>query len=75
MSTRPVLMPEPFFGEGSWDDWIDHFESVAGVNKWDNDAKLFWIRVLLTGRVQTAFKQLSEGARETYAACKKSLRE
>ena len=45
------------------------------MNKWDNDAKLLWIRVRLTGRAQTAFKQLSEAARETYAACTKSLRE
>ena len=74
-STRPVLTLDPYSGEGSWDDWIDHFESVAEVNKWDGPAKLLWIRVRLTGRAQTAFKQLSEEARATYADCIKALQE
>ena len=74
-STRLVLTPDPYSGEGSWDDWIDHFESVAEVNKWDGPAKLLWIRIRLTGRAQTAFKQLSEEARATYADCIKALRE
>ena len=74
-TTRPVLTPDPYSGEGSWDDWVDHFESVAEVNKWDGAAKLLWIRVRLTGRAQTAFKQLPEEARASYAECKKALRE
>ena len=72
-STRPVLTLDPYSGEGSWDNWIDHFESVAEVNKLDGRAKLLWIRVCLTGRAQTAFKQLSEEARATYADCIKAL--
>ena len=74
-SSRPVLTPDPYSGEGSWDDWVDHFESVAEVNKWDGAAKLLWLRVRLTGRAQTAFKQLAEEARATYDNCKVALRE
>ena len=74
-SSRPVLTPDPYSGEGSWDDWIDHFESVAEVNKWDGAAKILWLRVRLTGRAQTAFKQLSNEARAAYADCKQALRE
>ena len=74
-ATRPVLTPDPYTGEGSWDDWVDHFGSVAEVNKWDDAAKLLWLRVRLTGRAQTAFKQLSEEARAAYGNCKKALRE
>ena len=73
LSSRPVLTSDPHSREGSWDDWIDHFESVAEVNKWDGAAKLLWLRVRLTGRAQTAFKQLSEEARAAYAECKKAL--
>ena len=73
-SARPVLTPDPYTGEGSWDDWIDHFESVAEVNRWDGAAKLLWLRVRLTGRAQTAFKQLSGEARGVYTDCKKALR-
>ena len=74
-SLKPVLTPDPYSGEGSWDDWIDHFESAAEVNKWDGAAKVLWFRVRLPGRAQTAFKQLSEEARAAYAECKRALRE
>ncbi len=74
-SSRPVITPDSFSGEGSWDDWIDHFESVAAVNEWDDSKKLLWLRVRLTGRAQTAFKQLSTETRASYATCKQGLRE
>ena len=54
---------------------LDRSESVAEVNKWGGAAKLLWLRVCLTGRAQTAYKQLSEEARATYADCKKALQE
>ena len=60
MASHPVLTPKAFSGEGSWDDWLDHFESVTEVNKWDKAAKLLWLRVRMTGRAQTAYKQLSD---------------
>ena len=34
-----MALPEVFNGEGSWTDWLDHFESVVDVNKWDAVAK------------------------------------
>ena len=72
---KPVIAPEPFAEEGSWDDWIDHFESVAAVNKWEDAQKLFWIRVRMTGRAQKAYKNLSEEAKGSYGLCKKGMRE
>ena len=72
---RPVITPDPFSGEGRWDDWISHFDSVADVNGWDEAAKLLWLRVRLTGRAQTAFKQLSETTRASYTECIKGLQE
>ena len=71
---RPVITPDPFSGEGSWDDWIGHFESVADDNGWEEPSKLLWLRVRLTGRAQTAYKQLSEDTRASYNECKKGLR-
>ena len=65
---RPVIAPEPFTGEGSWDDWIDHFESVAAVNKWEDAQKLLWIRVRMTGRAQRAYtKPFGGGERQLRA--------
>ena len=75
LSSRPVLTPDPYCGEGSWDDWIDHFESVAEVKKWEGAAKILWLQVCLTGRAKTAFKGLYDEARATYAKCKQALQE
>ena len=33
-SHSPVLVPEALSREDSWYNWLDHFESVAEVNKW-----------------------------------------
>ena len=50
---KPLVLPEPFSGEDrQWFDWVDHFESVAAINEWDNNnGRLLWLRVQLTGRV------------------------
>ena len=39
---RPVITPEPFSGERSWEDWIDQFESIASINGWNDEQKLIW---------------------------------
>ena len=39
---RPVVLLEPYTGEGVYTLWQDHFESVAAVNGWDDAAKLLW---------------------------------
>ena len=75
MAARPQVVPEPFTGEGSWDDWIDHFESAAAVNKWGDADKLLWLRVRMTGRAQKAYKNLSEAAKGNYEQCKECLQE
>ena len=56
---RPLVLPESFNGETDYCDWIDHFENVAAVHvkAWDDNAKLQWLKVRLTGRAQTALKR------------------
>ena len=73
--SRPLLTPEQFTGTGSFGDWVDHFESVAAINEWDNAAKLLWMRVRLVGRAQTAYGSLPTTAKESYAALKKALKD
>lgn len=73
--TKPVIVPEAFSGEGSWEDWLDHFESVAAVNKWEEADKLLWLRVRMTGRAQKAFKNLPQASRASYATVRESLSE
>ena len=75
MASRPLVLPEPFTGETSWEQWSYHFESVAAVNEWDEGGKLKWLKVRLTGRAQIAFQRLSEAAQGDYKEAVKALKE
>ena len=57
-TTRPLVLPEPYDGTGSWSEWSFHFENVATVNSWDDAQKLQWLRVRVTGRAQKALLRL-----------------
>ena len=70
-----LLTPEPFCGTASFSEWLDHFESVAAINDWDDNAKLLLMRVRLIGRAQTAYGRLSESKKGDYLTLKKSLKE
>ncbi len=74
-NARPVVLPEPYTGEGDYSEWCDHFENVAAVNAWNEEAKLLWLKVRLTGRAQTAFKRLPQTTRESYANASTALKE
>ena len=74
MASRPAVLPETYSGECSFTEWIDHFDSVAEVNAWDDAAKSHWIRVRLVSRAQTAFKRLDADTRANYAAAKAALK-
>ena len=42
---RLLVLPEIFTGEGNFNHWISHFESVSAVNKWSDGNKLLWLQV------------------------------
>ena len=74
MASKPLVLPETFQGTESWEDWIEHFERVAAVNKWTSNAsKLKWSKVRLTGKAAAALKQFPEATRNDYAALKEAL--
>jgi len=56
LESRPVIVPECFSGEGSYDYWIDQFESMMEINHRNDKQKLMWLKVRLTGRASMAFK-------------------
>ena len=70
MAAKTVVLPEPFSGETSWDEWSIHFGNVADVNGWDDEQKLKWLNVRLTGRAQKAFQRLPEASRATFDLAK-----
>jgi len=71
----PFITPNVFNGDSSvdWDDWIDHFESVSRVNGWDDDTRLLWLEVRLTGKARNAWKCLSHSAKQHYNNAKVAL--
>ena len=75
MASRPLVLPEVYSGETSWEEWAFHFENVAAVNEWSAAQKLQWLRVRLTGRAQRAFQHLSASTRDSYEEATKALRE
>jgi len=54
---KPVIIPKPFLSEESWEDWINHFYSIAEINHWSDEQKLMWLKVHLTERALMAFKK------------------
>ena len=76
MNGLPLVLPETFNGEAeNWNEWIDHFESVAAVNGWETDAdKLKWLHVRLTSWALTTFKGNLEAKHNNFEDCKKALR-
>ena len=75
MASKPLITPEAFTGDGSWEEWIDHFECVADVNKCESNAeKLKWLKVRLTGKALKTFRQLPDAARRDYKEAKKALK-
>ena len=61
MATRPLVLPEAYSGETSWEDWAFHFENVAAVNEWTAEQKMQWLKVRYEAEFQTRRKRKSEG--------------
>ena len=74
-SGRPVIVPEYFSGEGSYEDWLDQFESIAEINHWNSEQKLMWLKVRLTGRALMAYKKFPTATRGSYKKTIKALQE
>ena len=75
MAARPLVLPDPYNGDGSWTQWEYHFLNIATVNDWDDANKLKWLKVRLTARAQIAFQRLPEATRASFDESAKALRE
>ena len=63
---RPLLTPDAFDGDNSWDKWISHFDSVTRVNEWKDEAKLLWLEVRLVGKARKAWNCLTTEEKSNY---------
>lgn len=57
LESNPVIIPEPFSGEESWEDWIDQFDSSAEINHWKDEQKLMWLKIRLVFSVTRPYKK------------------
>ena len=73
--SRPVIVPECFSGEECYEDWIDQFESIVEINYWNDEQKLMWLKVRLTGRALMAYKKFPTTARDSFKNAVKALQE
>lgn len=69
----PLVLPEVFDGQKSFEEWVSHFENVSAVNGWNDEDKLLWLKVRLTGKAHVAFAQLAHETQQSYATAKKAL--
>ena len=69
---RPFIFPEVFTGDKDFTEWIQHFESVAVVNGWDDITRLRWMHVRVTGKACVA---LTQAKTESYKWAKEVLQE
>ena len=74
LATRPVVTPELYSGEGSFDEWLDHFDSVAKINRWKDEEATQWLSVRLVGRAKAAYKRLPEETKQNLDRAKAALR-
>jgi hypothetical protein len=68
-----MVMPEKFGGAGDWEDWVFQFETVAVINKWTEEQKTLYLRLCLVGNALSAFRDLPEENRESYAKAREAL--
>jgi len=41
--SKLVIIPEYFFGKGSYEDWINQFESIVEIDQWNEEQKLRFV--------------------------------
>ena len=69
---RLLILPGVFSGEEDFCEWIQHFESVAVINKWDDITKLQWLHVRVAGKAGVV---LSRAKSASYKQAREALQE
>ena len=63
---RPRVMPDQFNGNGSWPEFISHFEICADLNEWSNRQKAQYLSVSLRGAACQLLRTLTPAKRLNY---------
>uniref|UniRef100_A0A3B3R2G6 Peptidase A2 domain-containing protein n=1 Tax=Paramormyrops kingsleyae TaxID=1676925 RepID=A0A3B3R2G6_9TELE len=66
--SRPVFMPDTFTGVNrEWSGWVEQFEMTAVVNGWDEEVKLKFMSLLLSGKAREVYTGLPPQTRRVPA--------
>jgi len=57
---RPLMFPEHFSGDTSWDDYQVHFEAIANLNGWNRREKAAYLVAGLRGPAQKTLADIAE---------------
>ena len=71
----PVLLPEKFDGNQSFDDWVSHFECISKINGWNDDEKALWLKVHMTGKAYVAYNRFSHETQDSFTLMRAALRD
>jgi len=66
MRITPSILPEAYDGEAEWGEWIAHFDCVARINSWDDEMRLLWLQVRMTGKARRAWERFTAEAKLSY---------
>ena len=72
---QPIMLPDYYDGNNSFDTWVSHFECVSEINGWTEEEKLLWVHVSLRGRAHMAYHCFAHETRAAYITVKEALRE
>ena len=61
------LKPEPFNGEGDWDEYISHFENCAELGKWTEPNKALMLSACLRGPARIFYLGLTPAEKRSYS--------
>ena len=65
---RPIQKPPLFDGKSLWEPYIAQFDTVAGMNQWDDEQKGNYLATILKGSALTVLGNLATETRQNYKA-------
>lgn len=66
---KPIVMPDIFKGDvdEDWEEYLEHFESCADINGWDDPTKCKFVSVKLKGNAYKVYKELDTEVKSDWA--------
>ena len=63
---RPLLVPDRYNGNTSWDEYEQHFEACNQVNGWDDRQAAVYLTASLQGSALRTISNIGPGSRDSY---------